>query len=78
MYLFFFSARKAVTSTAKNYMARPLRWQWPGGLRRGGHIGGMSAKANGAFTITTGTQTCTVIGKKHCLALLRADGAAIN
>jgi hypothetical protein len=44
----------------------------------GRHIGRMSAKANGAFTITTGTQTGTDIGKKHCRTLQRADGSAIN
>jgi 5-methylcytosine-specific restriction endonuclease McrA len=40
----------------------------------GRHVGRMSAKANGAFTITTGTRTVTDIGKKYCRTLQRADG----
>jgi 5-methylcytosine-specific restriction endonuclease McrA len=40
----------------------------------GRHIGRMSAKANGAFTITTGTGTETDIGKNYCQTLQRADG----
>jgi 5-methylcytosine-specific restriction endonuclease McrA len=40
----------------------------------GKHIGRMSAKARGAFTITTGTRTVTDIGKKYCQTLQRADG----
>jgi len=40
----------------------------------GTRIGRMSAKANGAFTITTGTGTVTDIGKNYCRTLQRADG----
>jgi 5-methylcytosine-specific restriction endonuclease McrA len=40
----------------------------------GRHIGRMSAKANGAFAISTATGTVTDIGKKHCRKLQRADG----
>jgi hypothetical protein len=40
----------------------------------GRHIGRMSAKANGAFTITTSTRTVTDIGKAYCRTLQRADG----
>jgi len=40
----------------------------------GRHVGRMSAKANGAFTITTSTRTVTDIGKKYCWTLQRADG----
>lgn len=40
----------------------------------GKHIGRMSSKANGAFTITTGAGTATDIGKKYCRTLQRADG----
>jgi 5-methylcytosine-specific restriction endonuclease McrA len=41
---------------------------------RGRHVGRMSAKANGAFTITTRARTVTDIGKKYCRMLQRADG----
>jgi hypothetical protein len=34
----------------------------------------MSAKANGAFDIRTGTKTVTGIGKNYCRKLQRADG----
>jgi len=40
----------------------------------GTHVGRMSAKANGAFTITTSKGTVTDIGKKYCRRLQRADG----
>ncbi len=40
----------------------------------GRHVGRMSAKANGAFTITTGAGIVTDIGKKYCRTLQRADG----
>jgi 5-methylcytosine-specific restriction endonuclease McrA len=40
----------------------------------GRHVGRMSAKANGAFTITTATGTVADIGKKYCRKLQRADG----
>jgi len=40
----------------------------------GKHFGRMSAKANGAFTITTSAGTVTDIGKKYCRTLQRADG----
>jgi 5-methylcytosine-specific restriction endonuclease McrA len=40
----------------------------------GKHVGRMSAKANGAFTITTGTGTVTDVGKNYCRTLQRADG----
>jgi 5-methylcytosine-specific restriction endonuclease McrA len=40
----------------------------------GKHVGRMSAKANGAFTITTSAGTVTDIGKKYCQTLQRADG----
>jgi hypothetical protein len=40
----------------------------------GKHVGRMSAKANGAFTITTSTGNVTDIGKKYCRTLQRADG----
>jgi 5-methylcytosine-specific restriction endonuclease McrA len=38
------------------------------------HIGRMSAKAIGAFTIATSTGTVTDIGKNYCRTLQRADG----
>lgn len=40
----------------------------------GTHIGRLSAKASGAFTITTSTKTVTDIGKNYCQMLQRADG----
>jgi 5-methylcytosine-specific restriction endonuclease McrA len=40
----------------------------------GRHVGRMSAKANGAFTITNSAGTVTDIGKKYCRTLQRADG----
>lgn len=47
----------------------------PSPLKNAGvHIGRMSAKANGAFTIATDTGTVTDIGKKYCRTLQRADG----
>jgi hypothetical protein len=38
------------------------------------HIGRLSAKANGAFTITTSTRIVADIGKSYCQTLQRADG----
>jgi hypothetical protein len=38
------------------------------------HVGRMSAKANGAFTIATRSGKVTDIGKKYCRHLQRADG----
>jgi 5-methylcytosine-specific restriction endonuclease McrA len=47
----------------------------PASLKNAGvHIGRMSAKANGAFTIATDAGTVTDIGKKYCRTLQRADG----
>jgi 5-methylcytosine-specific restriction endonuclease McrA len=40
----------------------------------GRHVGRLSAKANGAFTIATGNSTVTDIGKNYCRTLQRADG----
>ena len=40
----------------------------------GVHVGRMSAKANGAFTIATRSGKVTDIGKKYCRRLQRADG----
>ncbi|TMD47378.1 MAG: HNH endonuclease [Chloroflexi bacterium] len=40
----------------------------------GTHVGRMSAKASGAFTIATAGGTVTDIGKKYCRMLQRADG----
>jgi hypothetical protein len=40
----------------------------------GTHVGRLSAKANGAFTIATSTGTLTDIGKNYCQTLQRADG----
>jgi hypothetical protein len=40
----------------------------------GTHVGRMSAKANGAFTITTSKGTIADIGKNYCRKLQRADG----
>jgi 5-methylcytosine-specific restriction endonuclease McrA len=40
----------------------------------GTHVGRLSAKANGAFTIATSTETLTDIGKNYCQTLQRADG----
>ena len=52
-----------------------VRADVPSHLKNPGmHIGRMSAKARGAFTITTSTRTVTDIGKKYCQTLQRADG----
>jgi hypothetical protein len=52
-----------------------VRADVPSHLKNQGiHIGRMSAKANGAFTITTSTRTVTDIGKNYCQTLQRADG----
>ncbi len=40
----------------------------------GVHVGRVSAKANGAFTIATRSGKVTDIGKKYCRCLQRADG----
>ena len=47
----------------------------PSHLKNAGvHVGRMSAKANGAFTIATPGGAVTDIGKKYCRCLQRADG----
>ncbi len=47
----------------------------PAHLRRAGtHVGRMSAKASGSFTIATEKGPVTDVGKKHCQKLQRADG----
>jgi 5-methylcytosine-specific restriction endonuclease McrA len=52
-----------------------VRADVPSHLKNPGmHIGRMSAKAKGAFTITTSTRTVTDIGKNDCQTLQRADG----
>ncbi len=52
-----------------------VRADVPSHLKNPGmHIGRLSAKANGAFTITTSTRTVTDIRKNYCQTLQRADG----
>jgi hypothetical protein len=52
-----------------------VRADVPAHLKSGGsHVGRMSAKANGAFTISTSSGIVTDIGKKYCRTLQRADG----
>jgi 5-methylcytosine-specific restriction endonuclease McrA len=47
----------------------------PSPLKNAGvHVGRMSARANGAFTIATDAGTVTDIGKNYCRTLQRADG----
>jgi len=47
----------------------------PAHLKNAGiHIGRMSAKASGAFTIVTSSGTVTDIGSRYCRKLQRADG----
>lgn len=47
----------------------------PAPLKNAGtHIGRMSAKAKGGFTIATAKGSVTDIGKKYCRRLQRADG----
>ena len=47
----------------------------PAHLKHAGvHVGRMSAKANGGFSIATSRGTVTDIGKKYCSMLQRADG----
>jgi hypothetical protein len=47
----------------------------PAPLKKAGtHVGRMSAKANGAFTIATAKGTVTDIGKNYCRILQHADG----
>jgi hypothetical protein len=38
------------------------------------HVGRMSAKERGGFTITTAKGSITDVGKKYCRVLQRADG----
>jgi hypothetical protein len=40
----------------------------------GMHVGRMSARAKGGFTITTAKGKITDVGKKYCRTLQRADG----
>ncbi|MEO8956789.1 MAG: RNA-guided endonuclease IscB, partial [Ktedonobacteraceae bacterium] len=52
-----------------------VRASVPSHLKNAGiHVGRMSAKANGAFTIATRAGKITDIGKKYCRCLQRADG----
>ncbi len=47
----------------------------PAHLKNAGiHVGRMSAKASGSFTIVTGTKTVTDIGSRYCRKLQRTDG----
>jgi len=47
----------------------------PAHLKRAGtHVGRMSAKASGSFTIATSKGTITDVGKNYCRKLQRADG----
>jgi 5-methylcytosine-specific restriction endonuclease McrA len=47
----------------------------PSHLKRAGtHVGRMSAKASGSFTIATRSGTVSDVGKKYCRKLQRADG----
>ena len=47
----------------------------PAHLKNAGiHVGRMSAKASGSFTIATGTKTVTDIGSRYCRKLQRTDG----
>jgi hypothetical protein len=47
----------------------------PAQLKRAGtHIGRMSAKASGSFTIATKSGTVTDVGKNYCRKLQRVDG----
>jgi len=47
----------------------------PAHLKRAGtHLGRMSAKASGSFTIATKSGAVTDVGKKYCRKLQRADG----
>jgi hypothetical protein len=47
----------------------------PAHLKNAGtHIGRMSAKASGGFSIATRSGTVTDIGKNYCKKLQRADG----
>lgn len=52
-----------------------VRARVPSHLKNAGtHVGRMSAKASGGFTIATPRGTVTDIGKKYCRILQRADG----
>ncbi len=68
---------------------KPKQKQFPHGFRTGDmvraivpahlnnsgvHVGRMSAKAKGSFTITTAKGKITDVGKKYCRVLQRADG----
>ena len=47
----------------------------PSHLKNAGiHVGRMSAKASGSFTIVTGSGIVTDIGSRYCQKLQRADG----
>jgi 5-methylcytosine-specific restriction endonuclease McrA len=47
----------------------------PAHLKNAGiHVGRMSAKASGSFTIATNTKTVTDIGNRYCRKLQQADG----
>lgn len=47
----------------------------PAHLKNAGtHVGRLSAKASGSFTIATGSRTLTDIGKKYCRKVQQADG----
>ena len=47
----------------------------PSHLKNAGiHVGRMSAKASGSFTIATGAKTITDVGSRYCQKLQRADG----
>jgi len=47
----------------------------PSHLKRAGtHVGRMSAKASGSFTIATRSGTVPDVGKNYCRKLQRADG----
>jgi hypothetical protein len=51
----------------------------PAHLKNAGiHIGRMSAKASGSFTIATGIKTVTDIGSRYCRKLQQADGYGYN
>ena len=47
----------------------------PAHLKNAGiHVGRMSAKASGSFTIATNTKTVTDVGSRYCRKLQQADG----
>lgn len=52
-----------------------VRADVPAPLKNAGtHVGRMSAKANGQFTLATARGTVSDIGKNYCRILQRADG----